>query len=126
MEWNEIGVGTRAEWSVKIDWSDVDTFRNLTNDYNPIHYAMENPIVYGMLTTSFVSTLIGEHLPGHGAIIASTSFDYLAPVHVGDTLLILGAVKKKSEAKKTLVIGVDIQNQNGDSVVNGTVMVVAP
>lgn len=125
MEWGDIMVGTQERIEHLITTSDMVDFGELTGDCNPIHYDCSDPVVYGMLTTSFVSALVGNHLPGNGAVIASTSFDYLSPVHVGDILSVFGIVRRKSEARRTLLLDIQIRNQNNVDVVDGTVMVIA-
>ena len=43
-------------------------------------------IAHGMLTASFISTVIGTKLPGPGCIYVSQNLKFLAPVRVGETV----------------------------------------
>lgn len=112
----------KAVYKTNIIQADVDTFAELTGDYNPIHFE-DNPIVHGMLTTAFVSYIIGMCLPGNGALLVSQSFDYLLPVRVGDTLQIVATVTQRSAAMNAIIMSITITNQNEDQVVIGKVTV---
>ena len=43
-------------------------------------------IAHGMLTASFISTVLGTKLPGPGCIYLRQDFDFKAPVRAGDTV----------------------------------------
>ena len=63
---------------------DLDDFAKLTGDNNPIHmdesYASKSRfgerVVHGMLSASFISTIIGTKLPGKGALWISQTLDF--------------------------------------------------
>ena len=71
---------------------DIEQFAEISTDYNPVHlddeYArdtiFEGRIAHGMLTAGLISAVIGEQLPGHGAIYMSQNLQFLAPVRPGD------------------------------------------
>ena len=71
---------------------DIEMFAEVSTDHNPVHldddYAQdtifEGRIAHGMLTAGLISAVIGEQLPGHGAIYMSQSLKFLAPVRPGD------------------------------------------
>ena len=72
----DIYIGMTEEFSVKITEKMQNNFRNFTGDINPIHsdkdFAKEkgfdNILVFGMLTASFFSTLVGVYLPGKNCL----------------------------------------------------------
>ena len=43
-------------------------------------------IAHGMLTASFISTVLGTKLPGPGCIYVSQNLKFKAPVRIGDTV----------------------------------------
>ena len=43
-------------------------------------------IAHGMLTASFISTVLGNKLPGPGCIYVSQNLQFKAPVRAGDTV----------------------------------------
>jgi 3-oxoacyl-[acyl-carrier protein] reductase len=124
---SEIEVGYQAELSHTIVQEDLDSFSVLTGDFSPIHVDPEyarntlfgKPIVHGMLTSSFVSTLIGMLLPGRRALWTDQTFCFIKPVFVDDTITVRATVKQVSEATRTIVTEVEITNQNNVCVVAG-------
>jgi 3-oxoacyl-[acyl-carrier protein] reductase len=103
----------------------------LTGDNNPIHvdeqYAagigVGGRIVHGMLTVSYLSTVIGTVLPGPGALILSQKLSFRSPVRVDDTIRVGVRVRQISPATRVLVLDVDVQNQRGSVVADGQVQV---
>ena len=87
-----IEVGNETQLKHQIIQEDVNAFAELTGDFNPVHmdpdFAKETtfgkPVVHGMLTSSFISTMIGMLIPGPGALWTSQTLDFLSP-----TLLVM-------------------------------------
>ncbi|MFA6450946.1 MAG: SDR family oxidoreductase, partial [bacterium] len=106
---------------------DINAFVELTGDDNPIHTDdvisarthFKKRTAHGMLSASFVSTIIGTKLPGPGALCVSQAFDFLRPVWIGDVIRITATVKQKSESQKTIALDLKVTNQNGQEVVIG-------
>jgi len=129
-----IAVGQCAELTHRLERADVDAFAGLTGDDNPLHLDPEfaartqfrRPVVHGMLSASFLSTLIGTVLPGEGALWLSQSIAFQAPAFVGDTLQIRGTVRQKSPATRIIVLDLAITNQHGDAVITGEASVMMP
>ncbi|MBB6216428.1 3-oxoacyl-[acyl-carrier protein] reductase [Anaerosolibacter carboniphilus] len=117
----------KAELTHEITQKDVDTFAELTGDYNPLHLdpsfarrtRFRKPVVYGMLSASFISTMIGMLLPGKGALWVSQTIEFLHQVYVGDTIHITATIKQISKSVRTLVLGVEIKNQHNQLVIVG-------
>lgn len=87
-------VGMGAEYAKTVTEADIVLFAGLSGDLNPMHIDEEfaaatkfgGRIAHGMLSASFVSTVLGMKLPGPGAIYVSQTLRFLAPVHAGDTV----------------------------------------
>jgi len=43
-------------------------------------------VVHGMLTAALISAVLGNKLPGPGAIYVKQDIKFLAPVYIGDTV----------------------------------------
>lgn len=122
-----IKVGDEAEILHTITLHDVDTFANLTGDSNPLHmdesYAKMTPfrrrVVHGMLTASFISTIIGTKLPGEGALWYEQRIRYLAPVRIGEKIRIWAKVKQKSVAQRILVLETVVFGEGNRKVIEG-------
>ena len=131
--YDELEIGQNASVSKTISEYDVYTFAGVTGDLNPVHvngpYAegtfFKKRIAHGMLTASFVSTVLGMYLPGPGSIFISNSANFLAPVYFGDTITATCTVIEKLE-KGRVKLEAKVTNQNGDIVMTGENMVSVP
>lgn len=127
LHFDRIGVGDEAELVHTLTQEDVQTFANLTGDFNPLHLDEEfarktlfrKPVVHGMLSASFISTMIGMLLPGRGALWTSQTLEFLHQAYVGDTLRVVARVKQKSPATRMLILDIVITNQHGQKLVVG-------
>jgi len=90
----DLAVGMTAVYSRTITESDIVLFCGISGDTNPVHldrtYAEKTPfggpIAHGMLSASFISTVLGTKLPGPGTIYVSQNCRFKAPVRAGDTV----------------------------------------
>lgn len=90
-----IGVGDEAEHSRLVTQETIDSFAIVSGDENPIHvnpnFAAElglpGCIAHGVFTLSLVSSVLGNTLPGHGAILVGfREIEFLGPVVAGSTV----------------------------------------
>lgn len=80
----------------------VNQFSILSGDNNPIHMDdnkvdikyHKKRIVHGMLIGAFFSNIIGTKLPGFGTVYISQNFDFIKPVYVGETVMIIVRIKR--------------------------------
>ncbi len=126
-KWSDLHVGYQASLTHRVTEEDVETFATLTGDFNPVHMDDEfarsanfgRRVVHGMLTSSFISTLVGMLLPGKGALWTSQTLMFARPVFIGDKITVTSAVKQLSPSTQSIVCGVSITNQHGHEVVSG-------
>jgi len=124
-------VGQQEVIKHKIRESDITKFVDLSGDRNPIHFDksfasqvnLKGPIAHGMLGVSFISSVIGNKLPGPGALWLSQSLDFLSPARVGDNLTITVKVKSIFELENVLVLETVITKNRGELVTRGTAKV---
>lgn len=109
----------------------LQQFREICGDENPMHtdenYAKQHghdgKLVYGMLTSSFYSQLVGMYLPGRYCVLKSIESFFERPVYVGDTLTVSGKVKDKDERFQQATIKAKIVNQDQKTVSKATILV---
>ena len=126
-KFDKIHVGDKAEIKHKITQDDINKFVDLTGDDNKLHLDTEyakktsfkKPVAHGMLSATFISTIIGTKLPGDGALWFSQSFEFLLPVRVGDQITIKAEVIKKEKRTNSIELTTDIFNQNKEKVTSG-------
>ncbi len=120
--------GETARLHHKITPADIQSFVDLTGDDNPLHTdaawaessSMRGIVSHGMLSASFISTIIGKKLPGPGALWLSQSIDFLLPVRVNDTLTVEATVVEVHTRQRSLDLACSITNQDGKEVLRGT------
>lgn len=132
----EIELGESASISKMISEADIVNFAGIIGDFNPIHVNPEyakttmfgERIAHGMLTASFISTLVGCCLPGINALYLSQDIKFVRPVRIGDTITAYAEVIEKIDHKQRIVLKTVIQNQHKETVVDGKaiVMIMTP
>jgi 3-hydroxybutyryl-CoA dehydratase len=130
----ELQVGQRANFSKTITETDIYLYAGISGDFNPAHvneaYARETffktRIAHGMLTASFISTVIGTLLPGPGSIYMSQEVRFLAPVKIGDTITAIAEVAEIDAGKKRVRLKTWCVNQEGSTVIDGQALVSPP
>lgn len=123
----DIKVGISESFEVAVTKEMMEAFKAITGDVNPLHtdvnFAKEkgysDTVVYGMLTSSFLSTLAGVYLPGENSLIREVEVKLKKPVFAGDVLKVKGEVTEVNTDFNIFVMKVSIVNQNGDKVLRG-------
>ena len=124
---SEIKVGDSAEFSKTISEADIYMFAGVTGDLNPFHVNEEyskntvfkGRIAHGMLLAGFISTVVGCHLPGPGAIYVKQNLVFLAPARIGDTITAKANVIEVLESENRVILKTICLNQNGELVLDG-------
>ena len=130
----ELQIGDAAEFTKTISESDIYLFAGVTGDLNPAYineeYARKTffkmRIAHSMLLAGFISTVLGNKLPGPGTVYIKQELNFLAPVRIGDTVTVhaelmeIVAGKNKARFKTTCL------NQEGKTVLQGEAVVSPP
>ena len=131
---NEINLGDISSYSRTVSEADVVLFGGVSGDLNPAHFNEEysketmfkGRIAHGMLSASYISTVLGMKLPGPGTIYLSQELKFTAPVKFGDTITATVEVIEKLEDRNRIVLETICTNQNGQVVVKGKATVMPP
>ena len=127
----DIHVGLEESFSVRVKSEKLDKFLKISGDINPLHTDTEyskskgfpDRVVYGMLTSSFFSTLVGVYLPGKYCLLQGIDIQFSKPVYIDDILTITGKVSYINEAYKQIEIKAIIINQDNEKVSKATIKV---
>jgi 3-hydroxybutyryl-CoA dehydratase len=130
-KFKDLQIGLEESFSIKVDSDKLDKFLEISGDINPLHVDSEysktkgflDRVVYGMLTSSFYSTLIGVYLPGKYCILQGIDIQFSKPVYIDDTLKISGKVSYINEAYKQIEIKAVVTNQYNKKVSKATIKV---
>ena len=129
----DMTVGQTASFAKTVTEADILLFAAVSGDTNPVHINAEaaaqtmfkERIAHGMLSASFISTVLGTRLPGPGTIYLAQNLKFRAPVKIGQTVTAtvevtaLDPAKKRATLKTTCTVG-------GSPVVEGEATVMVP
>ena len=125
--YEDIEIGETASITKMISESDIVNYAGITGDFNPIHVNPEyakttlfgERIAHGMLTASFISTLVGCGIPGRNGLYLSQEIKFVKPVKIGDTITATAEVIEKIDAKNRIFMSTIIRNQRDEVVIDG-------
>ncbi len=125
--YEDIEIGETASITKMISESDIVNYAGIIGDFNPIHVNPEyakttmfgERIAHGMLTASFISTLVGCGIPGRNGLYLSQEIKFVKPVKIGDTITATAEVIEKIDAKNRIVMSTIIRNQRDEVVIDG-------
>jgi 3-hydroxybutyryl-CoA dehydratase len=119
--------GDTASVTKTFTQEDIEKFADLSGDRNPIHLNEEHAkgsrfgrrIAHGMLTSSLISNVIGNELPGVGSIYLGQTLQFLAPVFPGDTITARATVTSVREDRPIMKLETVCTNQRDEVVIKG-------
>ncbi len=90
----DLSVGMTDLYAKTVTDADITLFAGVSGDTNPVHLDEEfakasrfgGRIAHGMLSASYISTVLGTRLPGPGCIYLGQQLKFMNPVRAGDTV----------------------------------------
>lgn len=90
----DLAVGMNAQSDHVVDDAAVRAFAEVCGDFNPLHMDEEyakttifgGRIAHGALSASYLSAVLGNQLPGPGAIFLEMNMRFRRPVRIGETV----------------------------------------
>ena len=130
---SELQVGQAAEFTKTVTEADVVMFAGITGDLNPAHIdqvwasasRFGGRIAHGMLSASFISTVLAMKLPGPGTIYLSQSLRFTGPVKIGDTVTARVTVAEVMPRRRVRLT-TTVHTHDGTQVIEGEAVVLAP
>ena len=132
--YDEISIGDSASFTKTMSETDIYLLAGITGDLNPAHVdavsaadgMFKQRIAHGMLSGSFISTVLAMKLPGPGTIYLGQELSFRGPVFIGDTITARVECTEKLEQRKWLKFKTTVTNQDGKLVVDGSATVIPP
>ena len=129
----DLKVGKSAMFGRTVTDADIAAFAGVSGDTNPIHLhdgfarttRFGKRIAHGMLSGSFISTVIGTKLPGPGAVYISQTMAFMAPVMIGDTITAVATVTAIDEKRRRVTLKTQCFNDE-KVVIDGEAVVLVP
>ncbi len=129
--YKDLSIGQGESFEYKVTTEKMDLFLELSGDNNPLHvdenfaknHGFESRVVYGMLSSSLISTMGGVYLPGKYCLIQQVESKFLSPIFIGDILTVTGTVLELNDSVQQAVIKIEIRNQKLKKVVKAKLSV---
>ncbi len=91
-----------ATTQMTITAEQIDTFAKITGDFNPIHVdedaaiaaGFPGRIAHGALSASLISAVLGNDLPGPGAVFVELNLRFRRPALIGDEVTAVATVQE--------------------------------
>jgi len=127
--WEDLTVGLKHSFDATFTNEMVEEFARISGDVNPLHvdrdYAIAagfpGPVIFGMMSSSLYSRLVGVHLPGKYALLQGVDLNFHHPCFVGDTLTVTGEIIFLGGALRQMEIKATIRNQHKKLVSKATI-----
>ena len=108
----DLKVGQQAMFGRTVTDADIVAFAGVSGDTNPIHLhdgfarttRFGQRIAHGMLSGSYISTVIGTKLPGPGAVYISQTMNFMAPVIAGDTITAVATITAIDDKRRRVTL----------------------
>ncbi len=123
----DLFVGQTATRTLTLNADHVQTFADLTGDYNPLHFdesftaktKFERLVVQGGLTTGLLHALVAMDMPGPGTVFLSQNWKFTAPVFIGDTVTAAAAILRIHESKPVTQLKIKETREGVETVLEG-------
>jgi len=123
----DLFVGKKATRTLTLNADHVQTFADLTGDYNPLHFdesftgktKFKRLVVQGGLTTGLLHALVAMDLPGPGTVFLSQNWKFTAPVFIGDTVTAEAEILSIHESKPVTQLKIKVTREGVETVLEG-------
>ncbi|MEZ6030542.1 MAG: MaoC family dehydratase [Hyphomonadaceae bacterium] len=129
----DLAMGMTVSIQNTVSEQDVVDFARISGDHNPLHmdeaYAKTTQfggrIAHGALTASYISAVLGNDLPGPGAVFLELNLKFVRPVRIGDTVISTAEVIEMQERGYRVTMAVKGE-VDGKVVMKGEAKVMVP
>lgn len=131
LTYEQIGLGDSARLSLTVTAATVEAYAALVGDSNPVHLDEEfaaksffrRRVAHGMLAGGLISAVLGTRLPGPGAIYLSQDLEFKRPVYLDEVITAVAEVVEKQDKHKKIRLRTRVENQDGQTVLDGSALV---
>jgi len=123
----DLFVGKKATRTLTLNADHVQTFADLTGDYNPLHFdasftaktKFKRLVIQGGLTTGLLHALVAMDMPGPGTVFLSQNWKFTAPVFIGDTITAEAEILSIHESKPVTQLKIKVTREGEETVLEG-------
>lgn len=123
----ELKIGDTFTFEKEMTDELIRQFADISGDHNPLHLDDEfakntrfgKRIAHGMLTSSFISAVLGYKLNVRKLVYLGQTLKFKHPTYIGDVVTATATVKKIREDKPIVKIETICENQDGVLLIEG-------
>ena len=123
----DLFVGKKPTRTLTLNADHVQTFADLTGDYNPLHFdesftaktKFKRLVIQGGLTTGLLHALVAMDMPGPGTVFLSQNLKFTAPVFIGDTITAEAEILSIHESKPVTQLKIKVTREGEETVLEG-------
>jgi 3-hydroxybutyryl-CoA dehydratase len=127
-----LALGQSVERLFLITDASVHAFADVSGDHNPVHLdddfakktVFRGRVAHGMLLGAHISAVLGDDLPGPGAIYLSQTLHFEHPVRIGAEVKVLVEVVGIDEHRRVTLA--TVCSVEGQTVARGEAVVIPP
>lgn len=124
---NKFYVGQTVSIKKVVRGEDVEKFAELSGDFNCLHLDKEiaskslfgDRVCHGMLIGSYISAVLGTHLPGKGTIYLGQELKFLKPVYFDEELEISVEIEEIIQEKDIIILKTVVTKEDNILVIVG-------
>lgn len=129
----DLSVGMNESYARTVSDADIRHFAEISGDTNPVHLdedfaattRFEQRIAHGMLTGSYISTVVGTKLPGPGCLYVSQTLNFRAPVFIGDQVTATVTITELNERRGYVTLST-VCSVGDKDVIRGVALMLVP
>ena len=129
----DLTVGMSHEKTMIVDEEKINAFAELSGDFNPVHIDAEFAattmfgmrIAHGALSASLISAILGNDLPGPGAIFVELNMRFRKPAFIDDEVTARAEISEINEKNGRIKMKVSCL-VDGKAIIRGDAGVVVP
>ena len=129
----DLSIGMAHEKTMIVNEEKINAFAELSGDFNPVHTDAEfaaksmfgKRIAHGALSASLISAILGNDLPGPGAIFVELNMRFRKPAFIDDEVTARAEISEINEANGRIKMKVSCL-VNGKAIIRGEAGVVVP
>ncbi len=128
----DLSIGMSESYTRTVSDKDIRQFAEVSGDTNPLHLdekfaattRFKKRIAHGMLSGSYISTIVGTRLPGPGCLYRSQTLKFRAPVYVGDEVTASVTITELDERRGLVTLNTVCRVGDTDVIRGEAVMLV--
>ena len=129
----DLALGMQVSIQNTVSEQDVVDFARISGDHNPLHMDEEyakttqfgGRIAHGALSASYISAVLGNDLPGPGAVFLELNLKFVRPVRIGKTVTSTAEVIEMVERGNRVRLAVKGE-VDGKVVMRGEAVIMVP